>query len=377
MPSHLDQVLDCFARMDVEGLDVLLQEPTYYDVPREIFLERLDAFFKHFVDEDDPENSQLTYFPGACCSTTCDIFPNRIGFKFQGYPGDHFDLRFILVKDEHGEEFVKDIFPCYHLITNEMIDEEELGSHGHFWVYEDDKITFTKDESYEIKLQRALEGFKYWENKEEGVVVSFEEIKAWLLNYEPTFLSIHSYGPSKTIFWKWDNFLGIYTYLDLLVRFVEDFKVDLARFTVVDVSEIDHKNLMEWLLQIERRMEEHQYWRLHGSVFIRLEQEAYQGKLNFPLAKDLNLDPDHRQTIETFLKWFAEERKKWLDYYFALTPAEYDQFMEQNTDEEELFKVNYLLSFHWEIRKKLRKQGIFIPFNLKEPPFSFPSSWID
>ncbi|WP_148660230.1 hypothetical protein [Algoriphagus sanaruensis] len=372
MNSHLGQVLDCFARMDVAGLEVLLQEPIYYDVPKEIFLKRLGEFFENFFDEVDPENSRLTYYPGACCSRQCDIFPNRLGFKFHGYPGDHFDLRFVLEKDVNGVEFVKDIFPCYHLVTNELI--EDLGSQVYFWVYEDDKTEVIKDENYPINLQRALEGAFYWESKKEGEMVTLEEIKAWRISYESTYLSIDSDGPSKTEFWKWDNFLGFYSYLDLLVRFTEDFKVDLARFIVVDISEISHQVLIKWLLEIENRMEDHQYWRLHGSTFTRLEQEEYEGKLNFPFSKDLNFEPELRETIESFLGWFAKERKVWLDYYFALTPTEYDSFIEQCNSSWELFQVNHLLSYHWEVREKFRKQGVFIPFNLKKPPFSFPSN---
>ena len=363
MISHLDQVLDCFVRMDVEGLRVLLQEPTYYDVPRDIFLDRLEDFFKSFIDESNLENSRLTYYAGSCCSKQCDVYPNRLGFKFHGYPDDYFDLRFILEKDEHNVEYVKDIFPCYHLVTHEFVDV--LGTLQNFWVYEDDRVTFNKDTDYQIKVQQALNGFDYWEKKQDEQIITLEEIKSWLLTYEPIYLSIKPYDPSKMIFWKWDNFHVLFTYLDLLVRFVEDFRLDLERFSMVDVSEINHKDLIEWLLRIEKRMEDCQYWRLHGSAFMRLEQEACRGKLNFPLAKNLNLDPDLRQTLETFLNWFAEERKKWLDYYFALTATEYDQFMEQNTDEEKLFNVNCLLSFHLEIREKLRKQGLFIPFNLK------------
>ena len=366
MNTHLEQVLDCFVRMDVDGLDILLQEPTYYDVPKEIFLERLKAFFGHFIDPDDPENSRLDYFPGACCSRTCDIFPNRLGFKFQGFPGDHFDLRFILDKNADGVEKVKDIFPCYHLITNELIEEENLGSQGHFWVYEDDKITFSKDADYEVKLQKALEGFGQWEKRPANEAITVAEIKAWLTTYETTFLSIESYIPSDTVFWKWGNFFVLYEYFVLLVQFLEEFKVDLARFRVVDSSEISHKELIDWLLQIEQRIEDGFYWMLHGgSVFTRKEQEFYEGKLNLPLVDGAKLEEEVRQSVEGFLKWFAEERKKWVDHYFALTPAEYDEFMEQNTLEMEAFRVNHLLSFHWEIREKFRKEGIFIPFGMR------------
>jgi hypothetical protein len=105
---------------------------------------------------------------------------------------------------------------------------------------------------------------------------------------------------------------------------------------------------------------------LHGgSVFTRKEQEFYEGKLNLPLVDGPKLEEEVRQQVEGFLKWFAEERKKWVDHYFALTPAEYDEFMEQNTLEMEAFRVNHLLSFHWEIREKFRKEGIFIPFDMR------------
>lgn len=373
MNSHLDQVLDCFVRMDVEGLGVLLQEPTYYDVPRDLFLERLKNFFEDFMDPDYPESFRLDHYPGVCCSSQCDIFPNRLGFKFVSWTGNHFDLRFVCAKDENGEEKVKDIFPCFHLITNEMIDEEELGSHGHFWVYEDDRVTFEKDADYEVNLQKALEGMAYWSSKKENEEFTLAEIKAWLISYEPTFMEIGPYIPSESMFWKWTDFLALYEQLDLFMRFLEDFRVDLARFSVVDVSTISHKELIDWLLHIEERMEESHYWRLHGGVFTRLEQEFYKGKLQFWVMDSARLETEIRQPVEDFLKWFAEERKKWTDYYFALTSSEYDEFIEQNTDKEELFRVDHLLGFHWETREKFRKQGVYIPFNLKKPPVSFRS----
>ena len=122
-------------------------------------------------------------------------------------------------------------------------------------MYEDDKVTFTKDADYLVKLLQALEGFGKWEKKQSAEVFTLKEIKAWLIAYDSTYLSIDQAYPFLWIRCKWDNFLGLYTYLELLVYFLEEFKGDMARYKVVDIYEIDHKELIDWLLQIEQRME--------------------------------------------------------------------------------------------------------------------------
>lgn len=55
-----------------------------------------------------------------------------------------------------------------------------------------------------------------------------------------------------------------------------------------------------------------------------------------------------------------------MDYYFALAPAEYDEFMEENSSEGEEFRVNNLLSFGGS--GKIQKVGDFHSFPIEKAP---------
>jgi hypothetical protein len=53
MSAHLEKVLDCFVRMDVEGLGLLLSDQfTYSDEPKDKFLEALMQLFNDYRSEN-------------------------------------------------------------------------------------------------------------------------------------------------------------------------------------------------------------------------------------------------------------------------------------------------------------------------------------
>lgn len=361
MTTYLDQVLDCFARMDIKGLRVLLKdEYTYYNVHKAAFLERLGELFEEFK-ADDVECCQLEIYPGAFGSLEYDQFRSSLGYRFIGFGGAYFDLGVTLEKDENGQDDITDIYPCDHLITNARI--EELGESRTLWVYEDDRVTFNRDANYQILVKFALDANSRWIETFENKKITLSDIHTWLRMHETTYFEIRDFNFDQDSIWKWDKFLRLYYNLDKFVNFLQDFRHDVDRLNKVGEMQLDETALMPWILDIERRMEESYYYEIYGCVF-EIDQLGSERKITIGLIISFLLDEVSIAPTEKFLAWFEYERKKLLIKYFSLTQGEYDDFLENSDDIMDICQVISQLSYHLDIRDKFRKQGIYIPYGL-------------
>lgn len=361
MNTHLNLVLNCFAKMDIEGLRLLLKDEfTYSDVPKKAFLERLEALFEEFR-VDDPSFSQLQIFPGSCCSLHCDIHLGRTAFRFIGFAGNYFDLRFILEKDEDGQDVIKDIYTCHELLTNERI--EEIGDVRFLWVFEDDKVTFKKGPNYQIMLNSALEANSRWIESFENKKIILSDILAWLKKYETTNFDIRDFEAKPDSVWKWDRFLRQYFNLERFINYLEDFKNDVVRLSQLDKKMLDESELITWVLEIEKRMEEGSYATFYGCIF-QIDHFGDERKITTNYDINFLLDEDVIAPVAKFLTWFDNERKKLVVKYFSLTQGEVDDFLENNKELDAFHQIGSLLSFHLATRERCRKNGIYIPFDL-------------
>lgn len=364
MNTHLHQVLDCFVRMDVEGLrELLIPEFLYSDVPKDAFLESLDRFFENFRKSAAPF-SHLLYYPGACCHHSCDPHLGRQGFKFVTSEGDYFNLRFILEVDSSGKESVKDIFTCYRFVTNEWVDN--LGKEYQFWVYEDDKESVVRKPNHSILLSQAQEAFANWKEKLECRPTTVAEIQAWLSRYINTYEEIGGYkGYGYEAVWKWDDFLKTYHDLKRYVYFLESFQADLAPYSQLINSgkKLPEEDLLRWILDIETRLEERGFSYIFGCSFLLKEYaDFYEVEINS--STTVRLEDSLALSVDQLIHWFENERKILLDHYFSLTTTEVDEFLEHTQEPWQLYEVGALLSYHLDIREKFRKEGIFIPFGM-------------
>jgi hypothetical protein len=358
--NNLIQVLDYFSKMDVEGLNLVLRDDlTYYDVPKQVFLKRLKEFFNDFEEDLFPSN-HLKVYPGACCNKSCDLHLGRTAFRFVTEMGLFFDLRFILEKDNNGVEYVKDIYTCYDLITNEKV--EDLHQPIFFWVYEDDKVSVRRRSDHDLLVSRALNAEASWKSYFESDVVNLQKIHSWQIKYASTYLEIGGYIEDLIVHWRWDKFLRIYHDIEKLTCFLADFGDDFDKMVSIRDRPIPEDHLLKLVLNWESRLDNH-YTALYGSIFHFTKVDG-GFEVSIRLETKIKLVDSIIGKADEFLNWFDKQRDLLMIKYFSFTKSELDEFEERTQSVQDLYKVRKSLNFHIETREKFKKNGVFIPFDL-------------
>lgn len=360
MNSHLEQVLDCFVRMDVEGLELLLSDQfTYSDVSKEKFLEAVEIFFQDYKNEDPP-TAQFQIFPGACCNKSCDLHLGTTAYRFIGASGVYTDLRFIIEENWEKESVVKDIYNCNQLITNELSPEVEM--QRMLWVFEDDKITTQLPPDYAFHLSQALAAESSWKMKTKDISIQLADARSWLAVHENLYHDLGGQPPSFEIIWKWDRFLVLYSNLKKFVQFLDDMGPHLQKFLDVKDRELPESELLSWIVEVEKLLEK-KYTKVYGWFY---EQEKSGSAWHITIYFNTRFQTEDQviTDLKDFLFWFGKERKRLFDHYFSMTSGEVDQFIDQAKHPYEIYRVITLVSYHLEIRERFKKQGVYIPFDL-------------
>ncbi len=356
--THLDLVLDCFARRDRPGLEELLSPDfTYYEVSKANFLDRLEAFWQEWEFQSSLSEA-LQVLPGSCCSRSCDVHLGKNAYRFRSPDGKILDLRFVLLQDSSGHFIVKDIYPCHDLLTFERMEGEQHPLT--FRVYEDDKRGTELPADYPFLLHMAQQGLADWKELIRKGPISYELLHGWLRAYENTYQDCGEWIDLGEMVWRWDAFLRTYHDVELFVSFVEEFEADLICFQVGDYVALTEEQLLPLILDIERRMEL-RYTVIHGTDFEMVDLTDF-GELCINTYTSLTLEGDLIRVLMDFRDWFAQERSKLLRKYFSLTAGERDAFLETCDSPFDLYQVGTMLSFHLQTRERFRKQGVYIPF---------------
>jgi hypothetical protein len=360
MASNLNLVLNCFKNLDAEGLEMLLHdEHTYYDVSKEAFLTRLREFFNDFKTDIIPTR-ELQVFPGACCNKSCDLQLGRTAYRFLGAMGVFFDLRFTLATDESENEFVKDIYTCHDLVTNERA--KGIDHPTFFWVYEDDKVTTTLRQNHALLVKQAEAAFASYNLYFHNAIICLVEIKSWLDLHETTYQEIGGFKDDFLIHWRWDPFLKVYHDMHKLYSFLQEFSLDFEIAKEIETNPVAENKLLNYITSLEERLEG-TYLMLYGSIFnITRKKDHFEACIE--LSTTLLLEDQELGNASYFLNWFDKERDKLIAKYFAFTSSELEEFQETTTSPFEVYQVRKSLSYHLAIRERFRNQGIFIPYNL-------------
>uniref|UniRef100_UPI004047BAB6 hypothetical protein n=1 Tax=Algoriphagus sp. TaxID=1872435 RepID=UPI004047BAB6 len=360
MLTHLDRILDCFARMDRTGLeDLLSPDFTYNEVSKDNFLDRLEDFWKDWRKKESYFDA-LEVIPGSCCNKACQNHLGKTAYQFRSPDGKSLDLRFVLEQDVQGNFIVKDIYPCHDLLTFERI--EGPNSQLTFWVYEDDKRGTELSENYPILLHQAQEGLANWKELIAQGPFHVTQLHDWLRDYENAYQDCGEWIDLGDTVWRWDAFLQTYHDVELFVSFVEEFETDLIGFQVGDYVALTEEQLLPLILDIERRMEL-RYTVIHGTDFNMTDRTDF-GELCINCRTSLTLRGDLIRVLMDFRSWFTQVRSRLLSKYFSLTNGERDAFLETAESPFQLYQVGTMLSFHLQTRERFRKQGVFIPYNL-------------
>lgn len=360
MISQLDLVLDSFSRMDLESLeDLLLDDLTYSEVPKEIFLRQLCLVFQEFKERNPDLHLQV--FRGSCCSRGCSFHLGTDGFRFFGADGDHLDLRFILKNKENGDVIIQDIFPCSRLISFEL--GPKLGKRLSLWFYEDDDPASKLSPKLLVARGKALEAEKNWQKKFQNNRVTLSEIRDWVMIHETTHQDISDDRGIKDGKWKWDKFLILYSHLKAFLLFCDLFADDIEVWKDHQESSMEDDALLKWVLDVEERLEDNWYYELSDDVF-EFRSEDSHWEVTLLSQTKIILSEQIFGDYASFLEWFQEERARLVKYYFALTAEELDEFWESDPEPYFCYRVEKRLSYHLGIRNDFRKNGIFLPFGL-------------
>ncbi|NVJ48373.1 MAG: hypothetical protein HWE07_14660 [Cytophagia bacterium] len=335
--------------MDIERLDTLLDSSiTYSDVPKEVFLSKLNIVFDSFQEEGD---TILISQPGSCCNLYCNPESVRTAYRFVGNKSRlYLDLRFITeITEDLKDHKILDIYSCYSFNCLHPLDW--YANDIPFCFYDDEKVGFYKSPDLLIHMDRQKEAMN--ELKTISGEMTESELRFWLLRFQSTYDFFETFRQNGYFSWttfsmKYGSILDMISFVELLTQpsFLEEI------FQEIDTSE---ENLTKKILRIEKLLINND-----REYFIWLwknESRYYFENYNYLLVDGI---------FESFAKlwtWFKPRQLQLLQKYFALTPYETEEFC---SNEENFTSTDsiYTLSFHLEIRKKARLSGDFIPMDL-------------
>lgn len=360
MDFYLNQVLSAFSSMDAEELSELLNpESTYQDLPKDLFVRRVEETFKEFKKAGDVF---LEVGSGICCNLTCNPNLIRTAYRFTGdKTRNYLDFRFIVELTDDGKDHsIVDIFECYSLRCNERKDW--YGRQVRLIIFEDEMPGYRGSPDEVIQTEIALRaGSEFIEGKDK---LNLDDADAWILKYMPTYEFFKENGEFESYkSWSWNNFYSVFGAIQHSLSFFKKWEKSLVVAASDRNLDLPEDTLIEIILDGEGILKE------KGEEYFVLafkEEKSFQIALySFPLAGNL---------VDIFYRswdWFAPRQEALVKKYFALTETETDDFMEDIDELTTAVNIR-LLSFHLDIRKRAKERGEDIPYGLGEkdfPPF--------
>ncbi|MFN3999680.1 hypothetical protein [Algoriphagus sp.] len=361
MDFYLNQVLSAFSSMDAKELSELLNpESTFQDLPKNLFVRKVEETFKEFKKAGD---AFLEVESGNCCNLTCNPTLIRTAYRFTGdKTRNYLDFRFIVELTDDGKDHsILDIFECYSLRCKERKDW--YGEQIRLSIFEDEMPGYKGSPDEVIHTEIALRAeSEFIEGKDK---LNLDEAETWILKYMPTYEFFNENGQFEPYhFWSWNNFYWFFKGIQHSLGFFKNWEKSLVVEAIyLNLDLPDEETLIEIILNAEGILKE------NGEEYFVL---ALKEKNSFQIA--LYSLPFEGNLVDIFYRywaWFAPRQETLVKKYFALNETETDEFLE---DKDELTTaVNIrLLSFHLDIRKGAKDRGEDIPFGLGEkdlPPF--------
>ncbi|MEB2786302.1 hypothetical protein [Algoriphagus persicinus] len=358
MNIYFNQVLHAFSTMDIELLEDLL-DPTipYSDVPKELFLERLEKAFESFREEGD---TYLTAQPGSCCNQSCNPDAIRTAYRFVGDKTRlYLDLRFITeMTDDFKDHHIKDIFCCSSIQCFQPLDW--YANDLMFIFYDDEEVNFPKSPELLIHLEKKKEAM--YELKSNSSQMTESELRSWLLRYQFSYDFFQTF-PKWVHHYSWIFFLMDYnSYIEQLkkVELMTDpeFLEDIYRENTTS-----EESLIQKITTIEQILIE---LKLENLIWVWKNEDLYYFK-----EHDFHLVDGIFDEFAKLWAWFKPRQIELLEKYFAFTPKETEEYCSKEVDHDPI----YTLSFHLDFRKKNQQNDVQVPFGLwsnKQPlPFWF------
>jgi hypothetical protein len=345
MASYIKTVKECFQKMDIEQLRLILKdEYSYQDTSKDVFLDELEGYLECHRSYGETE---LLMYKGVCGKETC---PNKGkgGYRFVGdITGNYMDFIFV----EEGDD-IKDIYTCEELSCN--ADCGALDSRATFYIQLDKRNSFERTLDYELKLQAAMSALDELFN-DKVCDMDLDKVKYWLEKHKETHLKIGEDDPFSPIM-KWTAFSALYKEFSNLLEFIDGYGEQIQ--SAYDIRPDDNEErLIAWIIEHEELYEKIPR-DLPLSVYFK---NTYDGK-----SKNLELNFTDIEVIKLFAfrDFFTSNHEVLMNKYDSYTYDETNQEYEKNHDYSFHRTLN-TLSFHLNRRKELAEKGINIPLYLK------------
>jgi hypothetical protein len=295
MPN-LQQILQAFKALNFEDLEELLNDNySYMDVPKDVFLKRLQEEIKKYQDKGLRAYDKVSCGTCGNCYKGCDAY----SFSKEGFP--FLNLYFELDKGE-----VKDIHLCHKLEGLEQnVNENDIYMKFH----EEEKVGFKPSLKYLLDKQRADKAVEDFKRIASNKIIPVEDLAYWRDKYKDIAGPFGYNSPldyyTYSAFFEFDSISSsVYNFAQAYDANAECTKALEHYYSIVN---LDERELVKWLVMYK---ENNIYFNFNGT-------DNWQNTQIVKFSKDSDLLVDCLACINA-LKYdeiYSKEEHKLLEKY--------------------------------------------------------------
>ena len=345
-PTKVEMIIKAITEMNSTALEILLEDTkTYQDVPKELFLGKLEEIFLAHKNSGD---DYLSSYPGKC-NAKCSLCENcgKTGFRFVGnHSNNYFDFIF-----ELDGQNTNDIYNCSRFETTVTLENLETKASLDF--DEDEHASFVKTPEYLIKVTAAEKAFSEICTSPPQLL-DFEQLSYWVDKHAIISEKIGAYDLFDPIM-KWTPFTSLYSDLKRMKNYLDlNYQTILHANTHYKTLQTE-QNYIDWIVKqytIFNQMP------LHLKCCLTLEKNILSCKID----KKTSIFFQGQEFLEAhhFLKNYNSKNEELLKKYCIYNDKEYSEKYDDDSFNEDLCNLNY----HLQQREALKKIGIEIPFHI-------------
>jgi len=262
----LQNVINAIKNLDFELLkNILKDEYSYMDVPKDTFLNRLEQEFKNYQENGLNHYEQI--ITGSC--GRCNLGCNAYSFYKENFPS--LNLFFEIKNNE-----VKDIKLCGNL---EGAIENDCGT-IYFDFYEEDKVSFKPSSAYYLIVQKAEIAIKEFKTLKQNNFITIEDLASWRDKFHQLILTLGINNPLNSK--KYKAFIEIdkvsFDACRLLEYYDENEYAIKAMEEYKQIDDNNEKDIEEWVSKYRKHYlvtYSHKFdnWKTTGLMILKTNPE--------------------------------------------------------------------------------------------------------
>ncbi|PZX60093.1 hypothetical protein [Hydrotalea sandarakina] len=325
-------LIESFEKMNVSMLSVLLDDDkTYQDVPKELFVQKLEAVFETFQQNGD---TCLTAHAGTCYSDSC---PNA-GCRGYAFVGNATNNHISLIFKDSAQE-IEDIFHCGEFKTDDPFVRTNQKIRLEVWA--DEMAAFEPSVDFLILLQQAEKAYETLIQYRDDIIdksIYLPWISKYASLYEMVKLQIMYSG-----FHRFNQLYGSISSLNEFLPYSVEAQQALEAYAEIDVQ--NEQQLLHWLTTYEP-LGDH----FIGFLYDEIDLEHPEAKAYFTTG-GLKISTADFKYIALFKFYFDDYYWYKLDEYNTFTN---EQLRNAYNPDDEISQYRSSLTYHLRKRNKLR-----------------------